>query len=359
MRILIDVRSLGRTPSGVGIYAYNFIKALNKYEDLQIDLVSDVAESKQINELKKLDRITLHLYEKTVSKTFAVIGYFKYVQKIIHKVKPDIFWEVNNLIPIKLENPYGKKLVTVHDMFPFYMKECYGKIYPIYFKYGIQNTLKQVDGIIYDSKETKKEAEKYFPKACGIHSFILHIIVESKNNFEITDQDYFFYIGNLERRKGTDILLKAYREYKKSGGTKKMLFAGKFREPDLEELYYQLREEIDGLEHLGYVDDCTKDKLLAECSCFVFPSRAEGFGIPVIEALIKNKPILITDLAIFRETVGDLDGMVCLDENVVEHLKEAMLREETWSRCSSDIAMRYNAEKLGYDLYSHFCLGGE
>lgn len=357
MKLLIDIRSLGSTPSGIGIYAYNFIKALSKYNDLQIDLISDVAESKQIQELQMLDYVTMHLYGKTVCKTFAVIGYFRYIQKIVHKVQPDIFWEVNNLIPVKLDNPYGRKIVTIHDMFPLYMKECYSIIYPMYFKHGIYNTLKQVDGVIFNSQETKKETEKFFPKSKDINSFILPIIVEDKSDFEIADQDYFFYIGNLERRKGTDVLLKAYREYRKSGGTKRLLLAGKFREKDLEELYHQLKGEIKGLEHLGYVDDCMKDKLLAECSCFVFPSRAEGFGIPVIEALIKNKPILITDLPIFRETVGDLDGMVQLDGEVVEHLKQAMLQEDSWSRCDYDISKKYTSEKLGQDLYSYFLNG--
>lgn len=357
MKILIDIRSLGCTPSGIGSYAYNFIKALNIYEDLQIELVSDVAESRQINEIKKLERITLHLYEKAVSKTFAVLGYFKYVQKIIYKVKPDFFWEVNNLIPIKLKNPYGKKIVTIHDMFPLYMSECYGKIYPMYFKYGIRNTLKQVDGIIYSSQETKKETEKYFPKAREINNFILHIIVESNNNYKIVDKDYFLYIGNLEKRKGTDILLKAYQEYKKNGGTKKLLLTGKFRESDVEELYYQLKKENDGLEYLGYVEDSEKEQLLAECSCFVFPSRAEGFGIPVIEAIIKNKPIIITDLAIFRETVGESDGRIPIDGEVVEHLKKAMFHEDTWIRCDYDISRKYTSEKLGKDLYLYFLKG--
>lgn len=359
LKLLIDIRSLGRTPSGVGIYAYNFIKALNTYEDVQIDLVSDVAESKQINELMKLERTTLHLYEKTVSKTFAVVGYFKYVQKIIYKVKPDFFWEVNNLIPIKLKNPYGKKIVTIHDMFPLYMRECYGKIYPSYFKYGIRNTLRQVDGIIYNSEETKKETEKYFPKAREIQGIILYIIIESKNNLEIIDKNYFLYIGNLEKRKGTDILLKAYREYRKSGGTKKLLLAGKFRESDVEELYHQIKKENGGLEYLGYVEDSEKEQLLAECSCFVFPSRAEGFGIPIIEAILKNKPIIITDLSIFKETIGDLSGMVHLDDNAVENLTKAMLKEETWTCCNRDIALRYNAENLGRDLYLYFCSGRE
>ena len=76
---------------------------------------------------------------------------------MIGEVKPDIFWEGNNLIPVKLKNPYGKIIVTIHDVFPFTVPEGYGKIYQYYFRMNLAKTLRNVDAVLYNSIETRKE----------------------------------------------------------------------------------------------------------------------------------------------------------------------------------------------------------
>ena len=43
---------------------------------------------------------------------------------------------------------------------------------------------------------------------------------------KLRDNNAFLYVGNLEKRKGTDLLLDGYLEYLKAGGTKDLRFAG-------------------------------------------------------------------------------------------------------------------------------------
>lgn len=354
MKILVDARSLGSKPSGIGIYIYNFVKQLAKYEDVEISLVTDVAVSGEMQKLSGMEGIALYTYGRVIDKSLGLFSYYKFVQKVIHKVQPDIFWEGNNLVPIRIKNPYGKFMTTVHDMFPIYMPDCYGKVYPYYFRYGMKKTVRQVDAIIYNSEETKKETEAYFPKAKNVKSFLSYIVVDCKQQTATADQDYLLYIGNLERRKGTDILLNAYREYREKGGQRKLILAGKFRENDIEEMYRQLAEEIDGVEYVGYADEDLKDKLLAECSCFVFPSRAEGFGIPVVEALIYGKPVLASKLSIFDEIVGDVVEYVeCSEDEAIEKWAQNMLQMDE-KKYIVPYENPYSAEILGEELYKFF-----
>ena len=354
MKILVDARSLGSKPSGIGIYIYNFVKQLITYKDINISLLTDVVVSDEMKKLSQANRVTVYAYGSEIQKSLGLYSYFKFVQRIIHEVKPDVFWEGNNLVPIRIKNPYGKFVTTVHDMFPLYMKECYGRIYPHYFRYGMRKTVKQVDAIIYNSEETRKETEHYFPAAKKAESFISYIVVDVKQQTEVKDRDYFLYIGNLEKRKGTDILLKAYEEYRKRGGKKRLVIAGKFREQDIEELYQEIAGRVDGLEYVGYASEDMKDQLLAGCSCFVFPSRAEGFGIPVVEALIYQKSVLASELSIFDEIVGDaVEYVECCEENATEKWAEAMLHTEVQKH---DVIYNnpYTAEKLGESLYQFF-----
>lgn len=353
MKILVDARSLGRRPSGIGMYLYSFIKQLNTYEDVEIGLVTDVSESAEMLELADAGA-EIYAYGKVIDKSIGLFSYYRFVQKTINKVQPDIFWEGNNLVPVKMKNPYGKFVTTIYDMFPLYMKDCYGKIYPYYFRYGVAKTLKQVDAAIYISEETKKETEYYFPVAKTVKSFLSYIIIESEQKAEIKDENYLLYIGNLEKRKGTDILFKAFEKYKAKGGRNKLLFAGKFRENDIEQLYEQVREKTTDIIYQGYVDDLEKNQLLAECSAFIFPTRAEGFGIPVVEALEYNKMVLASDLSIFREIVGESVQYVSCDEyNASDVWAEKMLELDNQSY-EVDYINPYTAGRLGEKLYNYF-----
>ena len=335
MKLLIDARNLGSKPSGVGMYAYNWIKALEKQKNFDIHVIVDVIESGQIKELDADERVTVHCYGRTSNKRVSVYRYFKYVQQTINCEEPDIFWEVNNLAAIKLNNPYGKYIVTIHDMFPITMSECFGKIYPYYFRYGVKKTINDVDGIIYNSNCTKIETERFFPKAKEKQNTISYIIIPPIPQMNVEEKDYFLYMGNLERRKGVDILLDAYEMYVKQGGQRELVIAGKIREDDIGERLKELDKNLQGLHYVGYADDKMRTRLYRECGCFVFPSRAEGFGMPIIEAMQCGKPVIASDLEIFKELAPDAINTFSLqnDTSDVNRLCDMML---SWNESMVD-----------------------
>lgn len=305
MKILVDVRSMGTKPSGVGMYLYNFINAMSEKTKIEISLISDIAESNEILTLQKKG-LKLFLYGKQIGKSVGLYGYFRFVQKCIHEEKPDIFWEGNNMVPVKIVNPYGKFIVTIYDVFPVSTPEHYSKIYQKYFKWGIHNTLKYVDGIVYDSNDAKKETEKYFPKAKQKKSCVSYIIIDDMPKLQISDKKYFLYMGNLEKRKGTDLLLETYEAYVKEGGERELYLAGKVREDEIQAQLDALLEKTDKAHYLGYITEEEKWKRYAECGCFLFPSMAEGFGMPVLEALNYGKPVIASSLPVFHELEGEL-----------------------------------------------------
>lgn len=320
MKILMDARVMGENPSGIGIYIYNFAKGIcDLYPDVEVELVTDIAVSSQIQEFESKG-ITIYKYGQKIRKNFALIKYYKYVQQVIYESKPDVFWECNNIFLTRIVNPYGKVVTTIHDMFPLTMKGCFGKIYPYYFRYGIHNTFKNVDFIVYNSEETRRDTEKFFPRAKNIPSELLYIVVpEPQKDGENTERKvkvpYYFYIGNLEKRKGSDILIKGFQKYRELGGTKHLYVGGKVREEDIQLLVDEAIRETEGFHYVGYITGADKENYLKYADGFLFPSRAEGFGIPVLEAMEYDSPILLSDLSIFREIVGDVSHEFILDED--------------------------------------------
>lgn len=366
MKLLIDARSLGSHPSGVGIYLYDFLKELIRKDSFEITLLSDVAISSEMQWLAQ-QNIPIITYGKPIAQSAGVFQYFKFIQDSLDYYQPDLFWEPNNLIPIPLRRFTGKIMVTIHDIFPISQPEHHGFLYPKYFRYGMKQTLKQADLITYNSVETKHETEKRFPGAKDIAHMVSYIIVNKPDlsdapvtpdilfpKVKVDGEDFFLYIGNLEKRKGTDLLLKAYAKYRSLGGKKKLYLGGRIREAEIQQLFDHIQEKVPDIVSLGYVGSEEKNALFRYCSGFLFPSRAEGFGIPVIEAMHFNKPILASNLSIFHEIAGDaISYFDCsgTEEEQIRNLAEAMLQLKSADlEAYSTVTRRYLPNQLGADF---------
>jgi len=331
IKILIDARSLGKRPSGIGMYVYNIVQELKRDPDFQIELATDICESSEMKALRD-SGIPIRIFGKEVTKSFSLFSYYRYLQKCIYDVKPDLFWEVNHLVPINIKNPYGKLLTTVHDMFAITQPQHYGRKYPVYFRYGMKKTVKNFDIFLYNSEETRKETERLFPVVKNKKNYVGYFIIPEMPEEPVTDNRSFLYIGNLETRKGTDILLSAFEKYREAGGAYELRLAGNIRNSEIEKKLGQMTNHLNsGVSYLGYLNSETKAKEYASCSCFVFPSRSEGFGVPIVEAMYYEKPVLASNLPIFHEIAGDSIQYVDLTgdaENQGTQLSEALLKEE-------------------------------
>lgn len=361
MKILIDARPLGARPGGIGMYLYHFAKGLSAYARIQLALATDVKGSAELRELEERYRIPVYPYGKKVSKGPAVWRYCRYLQSLIYQIKPDIFWEANNLLPVSIQNPYGKYAVTIHDVFPITMPEQYGRIYPHYFQYGIRKTIAACDGILYVSMEMEKQTEALFPEAKAKKPFQSYVAVPPVPSMDHERKDYFLYVGNLERRKGTDLLLDAYLRYLKAGGTREVYLAGNIRDREIRRQIERAEQETGSVHYLGYLSKAERDVRYQECGCFLFPSRAEGFGIPIIEALSCGTDVIASDLPVFRELAGDAVTYFephAVHERTAENLAQAMLQCKAASAAQRTAyrkaAERYAPEVLAPGLAAYF-----
>ena len=226
-------------------------------------------------------------------------------------------------------------MVTVHDIFPVTMPECYGKVYPLYFRYGLKKTLDSCDAVLFDSKTMEQEILSRYPQLKDKPHFVGGVIVPSakERKTDAPREGFFFYLGNMEKRKGTDLLLEAYRLYWQQGGRRELLLAGKARDDDVKELLGKVGEETEGLHYLGYIDDEERNSLYQKCRAMIFPSRAEGFGMPVIEALNCGAPVIASRIPIFEEVAHDNVTWFEL-ESGPDGLAEIMLKDEVKSSMS-------------------------
>jgi glycosyltransferase involved in cell wall biosynthesis len=118
---------------------------------------------------------------------------------------------------------------------------------------------------------------------------------------------YVLFVGNIEPNKNLDRLVQAFFAARLNRDLPHtLIIAGKrrHRATDLERLV----DQLGCAEHVrfpGYIDDADLPGLYAAAAAFVYPSHAEGFGIPPLEAMLAGTPTVTSRDAAVAEVTGD------------------------------------------------------
>lgn len=294
---LIDARTFSTQPTGVGLYAYRHVCRLRRENPtIRFVLASDVIVSEEIRALVH-EGVEVLAYGRRVFMSAGVWGYFRFLKRLARELRPDVFWQPNNLQPVRLRG-VPRVIVTVHDVFGLEPFSWQHPLWPLYYRLCFARTLKNVSEIWFNSEDTAKRVRERMPTAVARTCRIVYPLTDVPLRETIEpyrhERPYFLYLGNVETRKGADLLFSAYREYREQESDPlDLIVAG------LERDVHVPREP--GLVPLGYVGEALKYSLMCSAAALVVPSRAEGYGMQFAEALALNVRVMASDLPVFRE----------------------------------------------------------
>src|SRR3989339_510043 len=239
----------------------------------------------------------------------------------------------------------GEMIVTIHDLGFYKYPELYHPLERIYQKMSHRLAVFRADKIITISEASKADIISYFPKAKDKIK-VIHLSYNQDSFKPISPEDrlkfmdihdypdnFLLYIGRLESKKNVLNLLKAYQ---KSSRKWPLVLAGRpgnYGYKEIEELvkHPDLKEDII---FLGYVNQENYPKLMACASGFVFPSKLEGFGIPILEAMASGVPVACSNIPALKE-IGqeaviyfDPDNTDDIQDKIEELFKNKELREK-------------------------------
>lgn len=176
---------------------------------------------------------------------------------------------------------------------------------------------------------------------------------ELLRKLQINKGQFILSISRLEKKKNTVLLVRAFAMLKRkfgAGSSLVLVLAGTFGYGE-EEILRAIREEGIGdcVRLPGYVSDDDASILLSNALCFAFPSVAEGFGIPVLEAMEHGTPVIASNISVMREVCGQ--AAILISPNDVLALSAAI--ESTMNPASRDeyIAKGFeNVKRFGWDI---------
>ncbi len=135
------------------------------------------------------------------------------------------------------------------------------------------------------------------------------------------------FLGQLKERKGYDTLAHAMPLVLQGCPTATFLFAG--QNPAKAEHLIAICSENGtqgNLSLLGKVSEEDKVRLMRSLDCLVYPTRYESFGLPPLEAMAAECPVIASDLPVVNEMIQNGDNGVLVEPENPVALAEGIVR---------------------------------
>lgn len=225
-------------------------------------------------------------------------------------------------------------VTTIHDLSYFYYPNEFLKkdLYKLtnWTKRAVNTAAK----IIAVSKNTKKDLMKFYQISDDKIETVYNGFEKTHNlqmdpsyqkdffeKWGLTIGNYLLYVGTLQPRKNIATLLYSFQKIRVANPNMKLVLVG--RKGWLYEEIYRKTKELDlqnSVLFTGYLLDDEVTLLYKNALCFIMPSFYEGFGIPILEAMSFNCPVISS----FTSSLPEIGGDACLyfDPNNKDGLAE-------------------------------------
>lgn len=293
---------------GVGQYAFNLLKALQSIDK----------KNQYIIYLKNPP--LLDLPPESSNWHYRVFGPQKLWTKIAlpfhlftQKEKLSLFFSCSHYSPKFAPCP---TIPTIHDLgylqsqSQFTKKDLYQLIN------WTKESIKKANHIVAVSEFTKNEIIKTYqinPQKItiaynGVDSppkISSKIETDTLSKFNLKSKNYYLYLGTLKPNKNIPFLIKAYSKFLAKTKTQiPLVIAGK-KGWLFDEIFTAVKQE--GIEpsiiFTDFIDENQKWVLYSHAKALILPSTYEGFGIPVIEAMKVNTPVISSNIAPLKEVI--------------------------------------------------------
>ena len=249
----------------------------------------------------------------------------------------------------------AKKIMTIHDMNKVHLKFSKPHRIEAYLK-KLRKLIEQCDKIVCISKFVANDVLHYFPdakeKVSVIYNGADRLIVNDNYTPTYTPKkEFLFTIGLLSVQKGFH-LLPALLE----GNNYELIISG-IETPHKQVIIDEAIKYncLDRVRITGPINDDDKAWYYKNCSAFLFPSIAEGFGLPVIEAMHFGKPVFLSKYTSLPEVGGD--AAYYFDTFETKHMKlifkQGMQDFKTYNREEEIISQ---ANKFSWEISANHYL---
>lgn len=336
MNIAVNTRLLlpGKL-EGLGRFSYEVLKRITKnHPEHQFHFFFDRNFSE---EFVFAENVTPYIVHPQARHPLLWYLFFDWgVTKALHKSKADLFFSPDGWLSTRTDVP---SLPVIHDLNFFHNPQWVEWTPKQYYNFFFPRFIKKASRIATVSEFSKKDiADRY-----RINTGKIDVVYNgsskgfkplTKKDKELVkhkysaDKEYFLFVGLIHPRKNVARIIEAFDKFKRtSGANTKFLIVGsdKYMTSDVKKAYSESHFKND-IMFLGRIPDSELKNLTGAARAMIYASLFEGFGIPILEAMACDVPVITSGLTSMPEVGGEAVHYV--DPYSEDSIAEGMLKLE-------------------------------
>ena len=356
MKIRVEASSTSHAkPTGVGLYTKRLVEALvrQKKADLFVSHFNFLGRQHKPDVEGSYHLETISFPERVYAK----LHFYGIAPPIdLFRPKVDYTFFPNYVLWPTMRS--RKTIVTVHDLSFVKFPEVVEVKNLAYLHKVVAPSVRKASVVLTVSETMKSEIVEHFhipaSKILVTHIPPSGIFYETSSLdvyslYNIPTKKYMMFASTIEPRKNLSVLLRAYeklparlqKEYS-------LVIAGGlgWQSEDIAEDIKRLQKRYPNVVLTGHFSQTQAVALYQNASIFIMPSLYEGFGMPVLEAMITNTPVIASDIPVLREVCGDAGLFFPVhDETMLAHQIENL---------AGDVKLQKSLVKLGHKNLERF-----
>lgn len=349
MRIAVDATAIPPHRAGAGIYIFNLVRALAGVDRENEYVV--FAKSLHVAEFG-IDQPNVRFVDAgELSMPRRIVWEQTALPALLRRMRVDVLHSPHYTMPARMP---CRSVVTFCDMVFVLFPEVHNFARRAFFRTMMRRSARRANRLIAISESTRQDVMRHMrvpgerivavPLAAD-STFCPRPAVEVEAvcaRYGLTPGRFILNVGVLEPRKNVPALLRAYASLGDAFPDVPLVIAGK-KGWMYEEIFRAAHElgfdrDSSRVRFVGHVPEDDLVPLYNGARVFVYPSRYEGFGLPVLEALQCGAPTITTNVSSMPEVAGDSALLVSPDD--VEGLSGALCKVLSDDRLAQELSRR-------------------
>ena len=331
IRIGFDAKRAFYNHSGLGNYSRNLLNSLNRhYPENSYYLFTTKTKNRVIIENENSFRVIKP--RSFMLKRFNSLWRSCYIRNDIRNNKLQIYHGLSQELPWGIEKSGAKSVVTVHDLIFLRFPEFYNPIDAKIYYLKLVHACRVADHIVAISNQTKSDLVRFLlipsEKISVIYQGCNQVFWQSFNKEAFQDirikynlpERYLLYLGTIEERKNLFGIVKAMHIKEISIP---LVVIGRKVDDYFQKISNYI--SVNRINNIIFTDRISSKDLpgiYQNSECFIYPSFFEGFGIPLLEALVSKTPVITSRRGCFVEAAGP--GSIYIDPYDPEEIGNAI-----------------------------------
>jgi glycosyltransferase involved in cell wall biosynthesis len=315
--ILIDADVLGRNRTGEETYVLNLLRQL-PFVAPDLTFAAVTRHTELVPEGVEAIALPARFQETRMAVA---------LPRLLRRLRPELS-HFQHALPLGLRGP---SVVTVHDLHFEHDPSVMGLLDRVTFKAVVPRAVRKADHVLAVSVRTKRDIVELYGVSPDKVTVTPHGVDPAFAPGDGTHDGYLLFVGAVQARKDPLAALAAAE----AAGVP-LVVVGPEKDP---ELARELRAR--GADVRGWVEKPELAELYRRAGALILPSRFEGFGVPVLEAMASGTPVVLSDDEALREVAGDAG----IYGDLADGVRLAFAERERYARAGLERAALFTWEE--------------